>query len=232
MFEPTMLPTARSWCPLRQAMTQVVSSGRLVARATIVSPMSPSVRPSDRAIPTAPTSLSFPPPASMTNPISNSATAPPIDPTVSASASCPRSFTSGSAGRLRPRRYQLTMKSPNHASMTAPPIRPKPPGPNGRNGTTHATSETTTSHGSSLLITRLCTAKGQMRTVIPRTSPMLAMLEPTMLPKLSSPCPPVAAITLKASSGALVPMATIVRPTTSVDTPSRRAIVTEPATSQ
>ena len=61
---------------------------------------------------------------------------------------------------------------------------------------------------------------------------MLAMLEPTTFPKLSSPFPFRAAVRLKASSGELVPKATMVSPMSSVETPKRRAARTAPSTSQ
>ena len=57
------------------------------------------------------------------------------------------------------------------------------------------------------------------------------MLLPTTLPSARSACPAHAAPTLTASSGALVPYATTVRPMTSGDTPAAPASRTAPRTS-
>ena len=56
------------------------------------------------------------------------------------------------------------------------------------------------------------------------------MFEPTTLPTAISLAPWMAAVTLTASSGAEVPKATMVRPTSSGDTPRRRASADAPAT--
>ena len=53
-LEPITLPMAISFCPLRAATIEVTSSGRLVPMATIVRPMSVSLRPNMRAMPVAP----------------------------------------------------------------------------------------------------------------------------------------------------------------------------------
>ena len=73
-------------------------------------------------------------------------------------------------------------------------------------------------------------ARGPARRV-PRISRMLAMLEPTTLPRAMSPAPASAARALTTSSGALVPKATMVSPTTSGPTPRRRASAALPRTS-
>ena len=48
--EPITLPIAMSFCPLRAATMEVTSSGRLVPMATMVRPMSVSLRPNIRAM--------------------------------------------------------------------------------------------------------------------------------------------------------------------------------------
>ena len=50
IFEPIMFPTAMSFSFLRAAITLVTSSGRLVPKATIVSPISVSLIPAAFAI--------------------------------------------------------------------------------------------------------------------------------------------------------------------------------------
>ena len=69
MHEPMMLPTAMSVCPLRAAMTEAKSSGRLVPTATTVSPMmrsicvcaTPKLLPSAMAMLVAPSTRRFAP---------------------------------------------------------------------------------------------------------------------------------------------------------------------------
>ena len=61
----------------------------------------------------------------------------------------------------------------------------------------------------------------------PATTSRLKMFEPTTLPTAISLAPWIAAVTLTASSGADVPKATMVRPTSKGDTPSRRASADE-----
>ena len=64
----------------------------------------------------------------------------------------------------------------------------------------------------------------------PSTSSTFAMLEPTTLPTARPVCPLNAEPTLTASSGALVPNATTVRPTTMGDRPNRTATRPAPLT--
>ena len=59
----------------------------------------------------------------------------------------------------------------------------------------------------------------------------LKILLPTIAPKAMSACPFTALITDAANSGRLVPMATMVKPTISSDTPREVAILTAPITS-
>ena len=61
---------------------------------------------------------------------------------------------------------------------------------------------------------------------------MLAMFDPMMLPKAISASPTTAAVRFTASSGALVPKATTVRPTVSCETPNRRARDEAPSTTR
>ena len=66
----------------------------------------------------------------------------------------------------------------------------------------------------------------------PKMKPRLNMLEPTTLPTEMSAWPRNAAFTVTANSGAEVPNATMVRPMTSSDIPSRLAKCAAPSTSQ
>ena len=66
-------------------------------------------------------------------------------------------------------------------------------------------------------------ASGVTRALTPKMSPMLAMFEPITLPSAIPALPRSAAVRLAASSGALVPKATTVKPMTRELTPSRRA---------
>ena len=91
--------------------------------------------------------------------------------------------------------------------------------------------EASTIAGISRLTTLAWTARGAMSAAMPRMSPMLAMFEPITFPKLRPVFSLRAAMMFSASSGALVPKATIVSPTISRGTPSRRASAPAPRTS-
>lgn len=60
-------------------------------------------------------------------------------------------------------------------------------------------------------------SKGHIVAVRPSISSMLQMFEPTMLPRARSPAPSIAAETDTNSSGADVPIPTIVKPITKFD---------------
>ncbi len=68
------------------------------------------------------------------------------------------------------------------------------------------------------------TGIGTTRAVTPSTSPMLAMLEPRALPVARSGMPSSEAISETTISGAEVPRATMVMPTSIVLMPARRAV--------
>ena len=72
--------------------------------------------------------------------------------------------------------------------------------------------------------------KVETMAVIPRSKVILTMLLPIILPSTMSPLPSKAAMILTTASGALVPKATIVRPTTIGDTFSFSAIEEAPST--
>ena len=76
-----------------------------------------------------------------------------------------------------------------------------------------------------------CTTSGVITALRPRMNSTLKMLLPTTLPTAMSVCPPSAAPTDTATSGELVPIATIVRPTTSGEMPRDSAILEAPRTS-
>ena len=86
------------------------------------------------------------------------------------------------------------------------------------------------SKGSSRFMTWPSIAIGATRAAIPSTSPRLARLEPAMLPNAISVSPFKAPQILITSSGALVPNATTVRPTTYGDTPRDSATPDAPRT--
>lgn len=68
IFEPTILPTAISFCPFRAATIDVISSGIDVPMATIVRPITRSETPNNCAILTAPSTNIFHPTMSPTRP--------------------------------------------------------------------------------------------------------------------------------------------------------------------
>ena len=76
------------------------------------------------------------------------------------------------------------------------------------------------------------TVSGATKPVAPRIKPMLAMLEPMTLPTAKSLLPASAACTLTSNSGMDVPMATIVKPIMSTETPKDSARLEAPRTSQ
>ncbi|GBF30890.1 hypothetical protein MnTg04_00841 [bacterium MnTg04] len=73
---------------------------------------------------------------------------------------------------------------------------------------------------------------GRTSAAAPSTRAILQMLEPTALPIAMSPRPRYAESTPTASSGLLVPKATMVRPATNGVIPSRRPIDVAPRTRQ
>ena len=76
------------------------------------------------------------------------------------------------------------------------------------------------------------TAIGTIEAARPKMTRMLRILLPTILPMVISALPLTAAAILTAASGALVPIATIVRPITSCGMPKRMAIPAAPSTNQ
>lgn len=86
--------------------------------------------------------------------------------------------------------------------------------------------------GISLDIMLFDTKMGRTVAVMPIITRMLKILLPTTLPTASSPFPPAADIMLIASSGAEVPNATTVSPTTRSEIPILRAMAEEPSVSQ
>ncbi len=85
--------------------------------------------------------------------------------------------------------------------------------------------------GTSRRISWAAVAIGRTRAASPRIRPRFAIFEPTTLPTATSARPFSAPCTLTASSGALVPKATTVRPMTSDERPKRRASAAAPLTS-
>ncbi|MDX2133006.1 MAG: hypothetical protein SFY69_13235 [Planctomycetota bacterium] len=81
-------------------------------------------------------------------------------------------------------------------------------------------------------IRRCSTTSGVKSAHTPSTSAMLQMFAPTTLPNARPPNPRSADTTFSASSGALVPHATSVRPTTSDGTRRRTAASTDAETSK
>jgi hypothetical protein len=69
--------------------------------------------------------------------------------------------------------------------------------------------------GTSCRISWMLTTSGAIRALMPRMNSTLKMLLPTTLPMAMSVLPSSTAPTLTATSGALVPKATMVSPTTS-----------------
>ena len=95
--------------------------------------------------------------------------------------------------------------------------------------TAHITSELRITRGNSLLINPLPTDIGITMAVQPTMARMLNMLLPTTLPNASSALSFNAAVTLTTSSGADVPIATIVRPITRSEMPKRLATAEAPS---
>ena len=84
--------------------------------------------------------------------------------------------------------------------------------------------------GQSILIESLLTGIGAIRLVTPSTKAKLQILEPMTLPIVMSGLPVKAACMLINNSGADVPKATIVTPTTKGEILNRRAILEAPRT--
>ena len=87
-------------------------------------------------------------------------------------------------------------------------------------------------YGISIILVDFCTANGTMTDAIPRISRIFIILLPTTFPTVIPSFPFRAEVILTAASGALVPMATIVRPITSCGMPSRKASAEDPSTNQ
>ena len=86
--------------------------------------------------------------------------------------------------------------------------------------------------GISIKIVDFATVKGKTTAESPRIINTFNMLLPTMLPIVMSALPLAAAVILTAASGALVPMATIVKPIISCGIPNFVAIPAAPSTNQ
>ena len=86
--------------------------------------------------------------------------------------------------------------------------------------------------GISNLIVSLSTVKGKTTAERPRIINTFKMLLPTIFPIVMSALPFIAAVILTAASGALVPIATIVKPTISCGIPNFVAIPAAPSTNQ
>ena len=86
--------------------------------------------------------------------------------------------------------------------------------------------------GVSTRMVDFATAMGTMTDAAPRMIRIFRMLEPTMLPMVMSALPFRAALMDTAASGALVPMATMVRPMTSWGMRSLAAMPDAPSTNQ
>ena len=76
------------------------------------------------------------------------------------------------------------------------------------------------------------TTSGTMRALMPRMNSTLKMLLPTTLPTAMSALPASTADTDTPTSGALVPKATMVKPTTRGEMPNDRASLPAPRTSR
>ena len=87
-------------------------------------------------------------------------------------------------------------------------------------------------YGISIRTVDLATANVVIVAVMPKMIRIFKILLPTIFPMVISAFPFSAAVVLTAASGALVPMATIVRPITSCGTPKRSAIPELPSTNQ
>ena len=75
--------------------------------------------------------------------------------------------------------------------------------------------EITTTNGISHFTVDFCTASGQISDVMPSSRKIFIMLLPTIFPTASAAESLKAAVRLTAVSGALVPIATMVKPITS-----------------
>ena len=220
-LEPMTLPIAISFCPLCAATSEVTSSGRLVPMATIVRPMSVSESPNIRAMPVAPFTASCPPmmmharPSTIFTPISSgdmgisssSLSAAPRP--CMAARICTTNTTIKTASRIRPSTREIVRS-----------------GARNRSSSTAAATDSGQSRRSSVR----SMMSGHSTADNPATTSRLNTLEPSTLPTAISLAPCKAAVRLTASSGADVPKATMVRPTSKGDTPSRRAKADAPAT--
>ena len=194
MFEPTTLPIAMSPSPWTAATVVAASSGRLVPKATTVSPITASEMPKSRAMTTAPSTRAHAPPASRVRPARTSPTS------SQALRAGGGSSAAASASACAPSRRASTIVSVTYATSPAassePSTRPTAPS----HSTQARTPLTATSSGRSAFTTRVATEIGMMTAASPRISPMFATLEPSTFPTATLSCPARAARRLTPNS--------------------------------
>ncbi len=224
---PTTLPTAMSRWPRMAATIEVAISGIEVPTATTVRPITRSLTPKARANATAESTSQSAPTTSITRP-------PTIRPTCTAQwrsqVEVGISVSNSSCTAFEARRDCTTRKTvyaitrPNSAIDSSRPMLPS-------SAITTRSAEAPIMIGISWRMICSSTSSGVISAEMPRISSTLAMLLPTTLPIARSGLPASAEPTDTAISGALVPKATTVRPTTSGDTPKETASREAPRTS-
>jgi hypothetical protein len=208
---PMTLPTAMSRSPRSVAMSEVATSGREVPAATMVRPITISLRP--RTLAKAHRGIT-----SQLAPSTSSTSPPAISSQLHAPVTVPRRHSAAGERRLRVfvlRRPALAAALPDQEHRVGDqqaeqqrPVRGSMP-PSSASEEQQRGAE----HDRHFLADQLrrdhqrCDQRRQ-----PRMKSTLKMLLPTTLPSAMSTWPPQAERTETASSGALVPKATTVRP--------------------
>ncbi len=208
ILEPTTFPSAKSHSPFLAATIEVTNSGSDVPKATIVSPISVSLRPKDLAISVALSTTRFPPhiiaapPSIINKPLfhigkilysSSASVRFLIEETISVTKKKMKN-----PNKIRPFILEITLLAFELKSVSYPK--------------TKSNKLIIIEKGYSL-ISRACdTLILENSEQAPKTTNKLKILEPIMLLTAIAllPCKP--AVILTAASGALVPNATIVKP--------------------
>lgn len=218
ILEPTILPIAISDSPLRAAITLVTSSGKLVPSATIVRPITRSDTPIYCAILMADNTVILLPNINaispkMINNIIFIVLICLIDVSVFV---LPCDITN----KYAKNNMKRPIKTPALNLDMIPYCIPNQ----------HNNSVINIINGISKRVVFFCTVNVDINAVIPRIRNMFAIFEPTTLPIAIAFEPANADDTLIAASGALVPMATTVKPIMIGEIFNRAAIADEPST--
>ena len=241
IFEPTTFPTAISSSFFLAATMDVTSSGRLVPKATMVSPIRVSESPAMRAILTAPSTTQSPPNLMATMPPAMNMRQSQIGRFLisasSFSSACISSFVLSVfrlafmalftiSTRNSTKTERRIIPSILSSSQARPPLAKFQP----RRPRTRSISAQIMEKGKSLFTVSFETSMGVNNAEMPSTTMRLKVFEPTAFEIASELLLLNEADTETASSGRLVPMATTVIPMMSAGTLSFFAREDDPST--